>query len=92
MSAGWLLAGTVTVALSGVARHCLHLLGERTRYRHERALERQRHRYGLLVLQQQAAAEVKVVALLAGMPPAGREIGDSGDPEEPVRARRGAGG
>ena len=70
MTPGWFLAVTATVAASGVLRHCIHLWGERARYRHEQALERQRHRYGLLVLRQPAAVEVKIVALLAAMPPA----------------------
>lgn len=69
MSAGWLLAVTATAAASGVMKHALHLWGERARYRHEQALERQRQTYGLLVLRQAAAVEVKVVALCVGMSP-----------------------
>ncbi|GAA2610948.1 hypothetical protein [Paractinoplanes durhamensis] len=69
MSAGWFLAVTVTAALSGIAKHCLHLWGERARYRHEETLARQRHSFALLVLRQPAATEVQVVALMAGTPP-----------------------
>ncbi|MFF5082873.1 hypothetical protein ACFY36_38020 [Actinoplanes sp. NPDC000266] len=79
MSAGWVLAVTVTAAVSGVVRYALHLWGERARHRHEQILERQRQTYGLRVLRQPAAANVKIVALLAGMPPPA-VLGGAADP------------
>ncbi|XVU27642.1 hypothetical protein ACQPZJ_11585 [Actinoplanes sp. CA-054009] len=81
MSAGWILAVTVTAAAGGVVRCALHLWGERARYRHEQILERQRHTYGLRVLRQPAAANVKIVALLAAMPPP-PAVGGTVDPGE----------
>jgi hypothetical protein len=72
MSAGWVLVVTVTAAAGGVAKYGLFLWGERARYRHELKLERQRQAYGLLVLRQQAAAEVKIAALLTGVSPPSR--------------------
>jgi len=87
MSAGWILAVTVTAAASGVAKYALLLWGERARYQHEQTLERQRQTYRLLVLRQPAAVEVKIVALLAGVSPLsrdGRSSADSSDRGEPL--------
>jgi hypothetical protein len=84
---GNVLIVTVTAAVSGVAKYGLHLRGERARYEHEERLERQRHAYGLLVLRQRAAAEVKVAALLGGIPPSPhrRRPGSTGSgPDQPL--------
>ncbi|XVV14857.1 hypothetical protein ACQP2X_11150 [Actinoplanes sp. CA-131856] len=90
MSAGWILAVTVTAAAGGVVRYALHLWGERARYRHEQILERQRQTYGLRVLRQPAATDVKIVALLAGMSPSGGAADPGGAIELPAAAFGGA--